>query len=134
MHSLKRRFLQTHETTSYTILALLPTLSAQILTEMNVEALTKELQSRSAKKPVQLAPPSPSIASSIEVINESDGQPSSSSASLSVGEASSSQLLDASIISLRSEATSLGGSASPSVASAPELVSPPRVSSLHSRN
>ncbi|KAF5339106.1 hypothetical protein D9611_011248 [Ephemerocybe angulata] len=73
--NLKRRFQQTHETTSYTILALLPTLSSQILAEMNVETLTKELQSRSSKKP---APQTPSLASSIEVVQEHDAHSASS--------------------------------------------------------
>ncbi|KAF6757934.1 Peroxin-3-domain-containing protein [Ephemerocybe angulata] len=78
--NLKRRFQQTHETTSYTILALLPTLSSQILAEMNVETLTKELQSRSSKKPAVQPPPpqTPSLASSIEVVQEHDAHSVSS--------------------------------------------------------
>ncbi|EGN93368.1 hypothetical protein SERLA73DRAFT_78672 [Serpula lacrymans var. lacrymans S7.3] len=45
--TLRRRYDQTREDTSYTITALIPTLAEQILTEMDVEALTNELQSRS---------------------------------------------------------------------------------------
>ncbi|KAF9558985.1 hypothetical protein CPC08DRAFT_691571 [Agrocybe pediades] len=44
---LRTRFLQTQEDTSYTILALLPTLAEQILETMDVDAITRELQSRS---------------------------------------------------------------------------------------
>jgi peroxin-3 len=68
--SLRRRFQQTQEdvSESYTILALIPTLSEQILNQMNIEALTQELQSRSksqklARKLPQVEPSS--LASSI---------------------------------------------------------------------
>ena len=66
--SLRRRFQQTQEDVSYTILALIPTLSEQILNQMNIEALTQELQSRSksqklARKLPQVEPSS--LASSI---------------------------------------------------------------------
>ncbi|KAF9461116.1 Peroxin-3 [Collybia nuda] len=44
---LKRRFDQTQEDISYTVLALIPTLAEQVLGQMDVEGLTKELQSRS---------------------------------------------------------------------------------------
>ncbi|KDR77087.1 hypothetical protein GALMADRAFT_139109 [Galerina marginata CBS 339.88] len=47
---LRTRFLQTHENTSYTILALMPTLSAQVLSTMDVDSLTRELQARSAAR------------------------------------------------------------------------------------
>ena len=50
MSSLRRRFLQTQDDISFTILALLPTLSEQILSEMDVEALTNELQSLSRSR------------------------------------------------------------------------------------
>ncbi|EAU81340.1 hypothetical protein CC1G_07270 [Coprinopsis cinerea okayama7 len=98
--NLKRRFAQTTHTTSYTILALLPELADQILSEMDVESLTKELQSRSAKSkalratanalPASISPPasapapaqpqqsqepkSPSIASSIGVVREDEAR------------------------------------------------------------
>ncbi|TFK21212.1 hypothetical protein FA15DRAFT_696488 [Coprinopsis marcescibilis] len=45
--NLTRRFDHTQDTSSYTVLALLPELSAQILGEMDVEGITKELQARS---------------------------------------------------------------------------------------
>ncbi|RXW15691.1 hypothetical protein EST38_g10173 [Candolleomyces aberdarensis] len=111
--NLKRRFHQTHDTTAYTILALLPTLSSQILEQMNVEELTRELQSRSsnAKRSVALPPPapapqpepstqtqsalppptSPSLASSIELVV----QPAEQGAS---GESSSSSLTSSSFL------------------------------------
>ncbi|KAF8816113.1 hypothetical protein BYT27DRAFT_7209030 [Phlegmacium glaucopus] len=74
--SLKRRFQQTQEDVSYTILALIPTLSEQILDQMNIEALTQELQNmskarNSAKKQVQPNPSS--LASSIvDLVHEQD--------------------------------------------------------------
>ncbi|KAJ2928147.1 hypothetical protein H1R20_g8963, partial [Candolleomyces eurysporus] len=105
--NLKRRFHQTHDTTSYTILALLPTLSSQILDQMNVEELTRELQSRSsnAKRSAVLPAPapapqpgpstqtplppsaSPSLASSIELVVQpaeagASAEPPSTSSSL----------------------------------------------------
>jgi len=48
--SLQRRFQQTHEDVSYTVLALLPTLSEQILQTMDLELLTNELQIRSKSR------------------------------------------------------------------------------------
>ncbi|CAA7263389.1 unnamed protein product [Cyclocybe aegerita] len=53
--SLRRRFQQSQEDTSFTILALLATLSEQILQTMDVEALTKELQVRSRARNAVLA-------------------------------------------------------------------------------
>ena len=66
--SLRRRFQRTQEDVSYTILALIPTLSGQILDQMNIETLTQELQNISqarnaARKQLQLDPLS--LASSI---------------------------------------------------------------------
>src|ERR1700679_4177464 len=71
--SLRRRFQRTQEDVSYTILALIPTLSGQILDQMNIEALTQELQNISkarnaARKQLQLDPSSP--ASSIVDLQE----------------------------------------------------------------
>ncbi|KIK02522.1 hypothetical protein K443DRAFT_96706 [Laccaria amethystina LaAM-08-1] len=69
---LKRRFRQTQEDVSYTVLAMLPTLAEQVLEEMDVEYLTKELQNRSKvrnSRQLQQRPPS-SLASSIEVVHE----------------------------------------------------------------
>lgn len=74
--SLRRRFQQTQEDVSYTILALIPTLSEQILDQMNVETLTQELQNISkarnaARKQVQPNPSS--LASSIvDLVHEQD--------------------------------------------------------------
>ncbi|KAF8153378.1 Peroxin-3-domain-containing protein [Crassisporium funariophilum] len=79
--SLRRRFLQTQEDVSYTILALLPTLSEQILEQMDVEALTQELQTRSRARRQQISPhpqqlqfqrPPSSLASSIDLVQEQD--------------------------------------------------------------
>ena len=46
-NSLRTRFQQTQQDTSYTVLALMPTLSAQVMQHMDVDALTRELQARS---------------------------------------------------------------------------------------
>ncbi|KAF9232909.1 Peroxin-3 [Melanogaster broomeanus] len=43
--SLRRRFQTTHDDVCFTIMALIPTLASQILEDMDVEALTNELQS-----------------------------------------------------------------------------------------
>ncbi|KAJ2915679.1 hypothetical protein MD484_g4712, partial [Candolleomyces efflorescens] len=107
--NLKRRFRQTHDTTSYTVLALLPTLASQILKEMNVEELTRELQARSSSNAsrraaapppppaaaatgappaaiaaASMAAPSPSLASSIELIDPLSQSITSSSSSFSM--------------------------------------------------
>ncbi|KAF9007946.1 Peroxin-3 [Cyathus striatus] len=71
--ALKRRFRQTQEDVSYTVLAVLPTLAEQLLEQMDVEALTQELQSLSkARKqqhvhqqlPLTTAIPQPEIGNS----------------------------------------------------------------------
>ncbi|KIJ64887.1 hypothetical protein HYDPIDRAFT_111547 [Hydnomerulius pinastri MD-312] len=55
--SLRKRFQTTHDDACYTIMALIPTLAAQILEDMDVEALTNELQSLSrASRPRSLLP------------------------------------------------------------------------------
>ena len=57
---------------SYTVLAMLPTLAEQVLEEMDVEYLTKELQNRSKarnSRQLQQRPPS-SLASSIDMVHE----------------------------------------------------------------
>ncbi|SJL09315.1 uncharacterized protein ARMOST_12692 [Armillaria ostoyae] len=51
---LKRRFRQTHEDISYAILALVPTLSEQIMEGMDVEALIQELQNFGKARPTLL--------------------------------------------------------------------------------
>lgn len=75
LSSLRRRFQQTQEDVSYTILALIPTLSEQILDQMNIEALTQELQTRSKARNAarkQLQPEPSSLASSIVDLHERD--------------------------------------------------------------
>ncbi len=52
--SLKRRFRQTHEDISYAVLALVPTLSEQIMEGMDVEALIQELQNFGKARPTLL--------------------------------------------------------------------------------
>lgn len=54
--SLRRRFVQNQEDCTFTLLALLPTLSAEILTELDVERLTHELQQLSRQSPSTLRP------------------------------------------------------------------------------
>ncbi|WFD31775.1 peroxin [Malassezia sp. CBS 17886] len=49
--NLRRRYLQNQEDCSFTIMALLPTLSTQIFSAMDVEATTKELQQQSRRVP-----------------------------------------------------------------------------------
>ena len=67
--SLKRRFAQTQEDVSYTILALIPALAEQIVEGMDVEALTRELQALSRARQGRLIerPPS-SVASSNDIV------------------------------------------------------------------
>ena len=74
--SLRRRFQQTQEDVSYTISALIPTLSEQILDQMNIEALTQELQNRSkarnaARRQLQ-AEPSSLASSVVDLVQEQD--------------------------------------------------------------
>ncbi|KAF9045040.1 Peroxin-3-domain-containing protein [Panaeolus papilionaceus] len=57
--SLQNRFTQTADDTSYTVLALLPTLAEQMKEHMDVETVTKELQSRSKGKAKALPISSP---------------------------------------------------------------------------
>lgn len=92
--SLRRRFQQNQQDISFTIMALLPTLGEHILSGMDVEGVTQELQSYSkASKPTstQLPPPeqpsSSSVASSIEVLQppEPDTRSENDSASIISG-------------------------------------------------
>ena len=74
--SLRRRFQQTQEDVSYTISALIPTLSEQILDQMNIETLTQELQNRSkarnaARRHLQ-AEPSSLASSVVDLVHEQD--------------------------------------------------------------
>lgn len=74
--SLRRRFQQTQEDVSYTISALIPTLSEQVLDQMNIEALTQELQNRSkarnaARRQLQ-AEPSSLASSVVDLVHEQD--------------------------------------------------------------
>ncbi|KAG5642120.1 hypothetical protein DXG03_003591 [Asterophora parasitica] len=74
--NLKRRFIQTQDDVSFTVHALLQTLTDQILADMDVEGITLELQTRSkARHAARLAPQPPSesedsasLASSIHVV------------------------------------------------------------------
>ncbi|KAK0450417.1 Peroxin-3 [Desarmillaria tabescens] len=75
--SLKRRFRQTHEDISYAVLALIPTLSEQILEGMDVEALIQELQNFGKAKSASLSlnvedenGSSRSMSSSMSVVSE----------------------------------------------------------------
>lgn len=69
--SLRRRFQQTQDDISYTVLALLPTLGDKILENMDVEAITRELQTRSKARNARLSSQaSSSLASSIDVVQE----------------------------------------------------------------
>ncbi|KAG6832768.1 hypothetical protein H0H87_000421 [Tephrocybe sp. NHM501043] len=89
--NLKRRFKQTQENVSYTVLALIATLSDQVLSEMDVEGLTLELQNRSkarhANKQRLERPPS-SLASSIDVVQDHDTRSEADSAVISVASTS----------------------------------------------
>lgn len=51
MYSLRRRFIQNQEDCTFTLLALLPTLSSQILTDLDVEQQTHDLQQLSRQNP-----------------------------------------------------------------------------------
>ncbi|KAK0477699.1 Peroxin-3 [Armillaria luteobubalina] len=72
--NLKRRFRQTHEDISYAVLALVPTLSEQIMEGMDVEALIQELQNFGKARPA----PSPLN------VEDEHGSPRSMSSSMSV--------------------------------------------------
>ncbi|KAF7778430.1 hypothetical protein Agabi119p4_2775 [Agaricus bisporus var. burnettii] len=83
--SLRRRFQQTQDDVSYTVMALLPTLGDQILEYMDVEAITKELQSRSKiRNARQQSQALSSLASSIDVVQEHDVRSDSGSIAPSV--------------------------------------------------
>jgi peroxin-3 len=101
--SLRRRFQQTQEDVSYTILALIPTLSEQILDQMNIEALTQELQTRSiarnaAKRQLQVE--SSSLASSIVDLQDtrSDVESAASHTSTSFDEVNASSFMSHSVL------------------------------------
>jgi len=75
--SLHRRFQQTQDDVSFTVMALLSTLGDQILENMDVEAITSELQARSKTKNArqlngsgQSALASTDLASSFAVVQE----------------------------------------------------------------
>lgn len=85
--SLKRRFEQTQEDVSYTILALIQTLSDQILEQMDVEGLTQELQSRSRARQAskrQISRPPSSLASSIDIVHQHETSSDAGSAAASL--------------------------------------------------
>ena len=101
--SLRRRFQQTQEDVSYTILALIPTLSEQILDQMNIEALTQELQTRSTARNAakrQLQVESSSLASSIVDLQDtrSDVESAASHTSTSFDEVNASSSMSHSVL------------------------------------
>lgn len=65
LYSLRKRFGQNQQDVSFTIMALLPTIGAQIIEGMNVEEITEQLQSqsRAAKRAELQFPPAPSDSS-----------------------------------------------------------------------
>ncbi|KAF9531246.1 Peroxin-3-domain-containing protein [Crepidotus variabilis] len=96
--TLKKRFHQSQEDASWTVLALLPTLSEQILESMDVETLTNELQSRSKSRSTvgpsglvssvqpqiqtgapQRSRPTSGVSSGIEVVNRETSDESTTS-------------------------------------------------------
>ncbi|KAF8480273.1 Peroxin-3, partial [Russula ochroleuca] len=95
--NMRKRFQQNRQDISFTIMTYLPLLSKHILDEMDVEALTAELQSlsRAAKAPRipravvreqpslhhQLSPRTDSLESSAELVRASDAQSETSSVS-----------------------------------------------------
>jgi peroxin-3 len=98
--SMRKRFQQNRQDISFTIMTYLPLLSKHILDDMDVEALTAELQSlsRAAKAPRipravgreqrslppphrQPSPRADSLESSVELVRASDAQSETSSAS-----------------------------------------------------
>ncbi|KAH9000744.1 Peroxin-3-domain-containing protein [Lactarius hatsudake] len=86
--NIRKRFRQNVQDTSFTIMTYLPLLSKHILDEMDVEALTAELQSLSrAAKTQRNIPVVPnvgsagSLESSVELVRPSDARSESSSAS-----------------------------------------------------
>ena len=83
---LRTRFQRTQEDVSFTVLALLPTMSEQILEDMNIESLIQELQSRAGSRNAvnsvaetpQLKMPS-SLSPSTDRAQEPDGHSDSDS-------------------------------------------------------
>ncbi|KAG6867655.1 hypothetical protein C0993_012674 [Termitomyces sp. T159_Od127] len=89
--NLKRRFKQTQENVSYTVLTLIQTLSEQVFREMDVEGLTSELQNRSKARQAnkqRLERPPSSLASSIDMVQDGDARSEAESAVASVTSAS----------------------------------------------
>ncbi|KAF9225065.1 hypothetical protein BS17DRAFT_731904 [Gyrodon lividus] len=82
--SLRRRFQTTHDDVCFTVMALIPTLASQILEDMDVEALTNELQSVSrASRSRSLIPSHSQHHSQSEVSSVSDAHSDAGSVSLS---------------------------------------------------
>ncbi|KAG6865689.1 hypothetical protein C0991_000303 [Blastosporella zonata] len=89
--NLKRRFNQTQENISFTVLALIQTLSEQVHGEMHVEDLTLELQNRSKARHTnrqRLERPPSSLASSIDMVQDQDTRSEAGSAVISVASTS----------------------------------------------
>ncbi|KAJ7661696.1 Peroxin-3 [Mycena rosella] len=68
--NLKRRFTQTQSDVSYTILMLVPELSEQVLREMDLDAITQELQ----RARITQSSLSASVASSVELVEATDSR------------------------------------------------------------
>jgi peroxin-3 len=93
-YSLRKRFQQNLEDVSFTVMAHLPILAHNVLTDMDVEALTAELQSLSKATRARPAPelqpptqahnpqPTSSLASSVEIVSEHDARSDSGSVSV----------------------------------------------------
>ncbi|KAL7408913.1 Peroxin-3 [Mrakia frigida] len=88
--SLRRRFLQNQEDCTFTLLALLPTLSAQILEEMDVEDLTHQLQQLSKPKPEIAITSSSTVAMEDSIVSLASTESSSDVELLSSSSSSSS--------------------------------------------
>ncbi|KAI5829366.1 hypothetical protein K523DRAFT_416812 [Schizophyllum commune Tattone D] len=89
---LRRRFRQNQEDVSYTVMALLPTLADQILTGMDVEALTRELQrSRRRRDPSAVSNPytASTANSSAEMVQEVDARSEAGESSVYSAQSSS---------------------------------------------
>ncbi|KAG5734017.1 Peroxisomal biogenesis factor 3 [Termitomyces sp. T112] len=85
--NLKRRFKQTQENVSFTAHTLIETLSKQVFHDMDVEGLTSELQNRSKARQAskqRLERPPSSLASSIDMMQDSDTRSEAESAVASV--------------------------------------------------
>ncbi|KAJ7680779.1 Peroxin-3 [Mycena polygramma] len=84
--NLKRRFSQTQSDISYTILMLIPALAEQVLREMDLDAITQELQAHS--RGARLA--SSSLSASVELVHTPESRERSQDARSELSDASAS--------------------------------------------